>query len=134
MKTFAYLFLLLVCSADCITGIPAAETNVPPDILLGMSTVLSGPTANLGTDVRAGVLAGLERVNRTGGVQGRRLRLIALDDGYEPARTAPNMRQLIEKENVLAVIGNVGTPTGVAAIPIANELKTLFLRRSPAPA
>ncbi|MBI3418235.1 MAG: ABC transporter substrate-binding protein [Verrucomicrobia bacterium] len=91
-----------------------------------MSTVLSGPAANLGLDMRQGVLAGLERANRAGGIHGRRLRLIALDDGYEPARTAPNMRQLIEKENVLAVIGNVGTPTAVAAIPIANETKTLL--------
>jgi ABC-type branched-subunit amino acid transport system substrate-binding protein len=52
--------------------------------------------------------------------------LIALDDGYEPTRTAPNMRRLIEKEQVLAVIGNVGTPTAIAAIPIANEQKTLL--------
>ena len=61
-----------------------------------------------------------------GGVNGRKLRLIALDDGYEPARTAPNMRQLIEKDNVLAIIGNVGTPTAVVAVPLANEEKTLL--------
>jgi ABC-type branched-subunit amino acid transport system substrate-binding protein len=104
----------------------AAEAGTSPEILLGMSTVLSGPAANLGLDMRRGVLAGIERANRAGGVRGRRLRLIVLDDGYEPARTAPNMRQLIEKENVLAIIGNVGTPTGIAAVPIANEQKTLF--------
>jgi ABC-type branched-subunit amino acid transport system substrate-binding protein len=91
-----------------------------------MSTALTGPAANLGQDMRQGVLAGLERANRAGGVHRRRLRLIALDDGYEPARTPPNMRQLIEKDKVLAVIGNVGTPTGIAAIPIANEQKTLL--------
>ncbi|MBL4907067.1 MAG: ABC transporter substrate-binding protein, partial [Sneathiella sp.] len=44
----------------------------------------------------------------------------------EPERTAPNMRRLIEDENVLAVIGNVGTPTAISAIPIANEGRTLF--------
>ncbi len=70
-------------------------------------------------------------------MKGRQLRLIELDDGYEPTRTAPNMRRLIEKEQVLAVIGNVGTPTAIAAIPIANEQKTLFFaplyrRRCPA--
>jgi len=92
-----------------------------------MSTALSGPTANLGLEMRQGVLAGFERANRAGGIHGRRLRLIALDDGYEPHRTAPNMRSLVEKENVLAVIGNVGTPTAIAALPIALERKTLFV-------
>ncbi|MBI1839805.1 MAG: ABC transporter substrate-binding protein [Verrucomicrobia bacterium] len=91
-----------------------------------MSTVLSGPAADLGKNMRLGVLAGIERANRAGGIHGARLRLITLDDGYEPARAAPNMRQLLEKDNVLAVIGNVGTPTGVAVVPIANERRTLF--------
>ena len=59
-------------------------------------------------------------------MNGRKLRLIALDDGYEPTRTAPNMRQLIEKDNVLAVICNVGTPTAIVAVPLANEGKTLL--------
>lgn len=73
-----------------------------------------------------GVQVGIDRANRSGGVHGRRLRLIALDDGYEPARTVPNMRRLIEKENVLAIVGNVGTPTAIAAVPIAIGEKTLF--------
>lgn len=97
-----------------------------PDIVLGMSAALSGATSDLGNNMMQGVQAGLERANRTGGVHGRRLRLISLDDGYEPARTVPNMRQLIERENVLATIGNVGTPTAIAAVPISVGEKTLF--------
>ena len=119
MKTILPLLLFIGLAAEVCA---AAET----EIRLGMSTALSGAAANLGTDMRQGVLAGLDRANRAGGIHGRRLRLIALDDGYEPARTAPNMRQLLEKENVLAVIGNVGTPTAIAALPIASEDKTLF--------
>ncbi len=119
MKTILPLLIFIGLAAEvCAAG----ET----EIRLGMSTALSGAAANLGTDMRQGVLAGLDRANRAGGIHGRRLRLIALDDGYEPARTAPNMRQLLEKENVLAVIGNVGTPTAIAALPIASEDKTLF--------
>src|SRR6185503_10333510 len=76
--------------------------------------------------VHDGVLAGLERANRAGGVLGRRLRLVALDDGYVPSRTGPNMRKLIQEEKVLAVIGNIGTPTAVVAMPIAIEERTLF--------
>jgi ABC-type branched-subunit amino acid transport system substrate-binding protein len=104
----------------------AAQTSDAADIVLGMSTALSGPAADLGTNMHIGVLAGLERINRDGGIKGRKLRLMVMDDGYEPAQTAPNMRKLIAEKKVLAIIGNVGTPTAIAAIPIANELKTLF--------
>jgi branched-chain amino acid transport system substrate-binding protein len=96
------------------------------DIVLGMSTVLSGANANLGEETQRGVLAGLERVNRKGGINGRKLRLITLDDGLEPARAAPNMRKLIENDHVLAVVSNVGSPTATVEVPLADELKTLL--------
>ncbi len=95
-------------------------------IVLGMSTALSGPAAILGINMRAGVFTAISEVNRSGGMHGRSVNLISLDDGYEPSRTAPNMRKLIDEEQVLAVIGNVGTPTAVAAIPIANASRTPF--------
>ena len=118
--------IVIISFLVCPTILFAKEPKDTGEIVLGMSTALSGPAADLGKNMQRGVLTGLDRVNRTGGVKGRQLRLIALDDGYEPTRTAPNMRRLIEKEQVLAVIGNVGTPTAIAAIPIANEQKTLF--------
>ena len=118
----AVIFPVLLLSTIVLAQKPA----VKEEIVLGMSTALSGPAADLGKNMSQGVLAGLERANRAGGVNGRTLRLIALDDGYEPTRTAPNMRRLIQQEHVLAVIGNVGTPTAIAAIPIANEQKTLL--------
>ncbi len=96
------------------------------DVLLGMSAPLTGPTAKIGTAVRDGVLAGIGRINRQGGINGRELRLIVLDDGYEPTRTAPNMRRLIEEEQVLAVIGNVGTPTAITSLPLAKTSGTLL--------
>jgi len=103
--------------------------EAPPDektVVLGMSTALTGPTGILGINMRTGVLAAIEEANRAGGICGHKMRLIALDDGYEPSRTAPNMRRLVEDEQVAAVIGNVGTPTAVAAIPIANGSHTPF--------
>ena len=93
------------------TIVMAQNPAVKEEIVLGMSTALSGPAADLGKNMKQGVLVGLKRANRAGGVNGRTLRLIALDDGYEPTRTAPNMRRLIQQEHVLVVIGNVGTPT-----------------------
>ncbi|ARU54971.1 methylamine utilization protein MauG [Oleiphilus messinensis] len=110
------------------------------EIVVGMSTALSGPASQLGLGVKQGVDALFNRVNKDGGVQGKKLKLIALDDGYEPAKAAPNMRTLIEQNKVLAIIGNVGTPTAIVTVPIANKNKTLLfgaftgagvLRKSP---
>jgi ABC-type branched-subunit amino acid transport system substrate-binding protein len=89
--------------------------------VLGMSTVLSGPVAHLGINMRNGVLAALKEINGHGGIESRSLCLIVLDDGYEPERTVSNMHRLIAEKNVLAIIGNVGTPTAIAAVPIANR-------------
>ncbi|MDF1613533.1 ABC transporter substrate-binding protein [Desulfurivibrio dismutans] len=115
------LFSLLCMLLIMLPGAGRAE-----EIVLGMSTALSGPTAELGQAMRDGVALGLERLNHEGGINGRRLRLIALDDGYEPARTAPNMRRLIEEEKVLAIIGNVGTPTAIASLPLVREHRVLY--------
>ncbi len=110
------------------------------ELVLGMSTALTGTAAGLGMDMRTGVEAAFAEANRTGGINGRALRLVVLDDGYEPSRTGPNMKRLIETEHVLAVVGNVGTPTAVVALPIAQQSGTVFfgaftgagvLRRSP---
>ena len=66
------------------------------------------------------------QINAAGGIHGRQLRLIAADDGYEPTRTVVAMKQLIEKDQVFGIVGNVGTPTAVAAIPYALDQRTLF--------
>ncbi|HEV2971708.1 MAG TPA: ABC transporter substrate-binding protein [Pirellulales bacterium] len=121
----ARLLLLLTCVVSPRATATAAEPPAKP-IVLGMSTALSGPAEGLGQGVLAGVQAALDEVNRQGGIRGRQTRLIALDDGYEPNRTGPNMHRLIEQEGVVAVIGNVGTPTAVVAVPICNETKTLL--------
>jgi branched-chain amino acid transport system substrate-binding protein len=102
------------------------DTDSSAEIVLGMSAPLTGNAGELGKDMQRGILAGLNRANRNGGINARKLRLIALDDAYEPSRTGPNMLRLIKKDNVLAIIGNVGTPTAAVAVPLANDQKTLL--------
>jgi branched-chain amino acid transport system substrate-binding protein len=119
--TILFLFFALVGRAAQVT-----DTGSTGEIVLGMSTVLSGPSADLGKDMQRGILTGLERANRNGGVNKRKLQLIALDDGSVPDRAAANMRLLIAKENVVAIIGSVGTPTATVAVPLANDQKTLL--------
>jgi len=96
------------------------------EIRFGMSAALSGPTKELGQNMKMGIMAAFNAANATGGVHGRQLRLISADDGYEPARAAVTMKQLYENDKVFGVIGNVGTPTAVVALPYALERKMLF--------
>ena len=96
------------------------------EIRFGISAALSGPTKELGQNMKRGIEATFREANATGGVHGRQLRLIAADDGYEPARAAETMKQLFERDQVFGVVGNVGTPTAVVAVPYALERKMLF--------
>jgi len=65
-------------------------------------------------------LAAFAGANRTGGVHGRRLELISRDDGYEPTRAISNTDELLNQHKVFALIGQVGTPTARAVVPIAE--------------
>jgi ABC-type branched-subunit amino acid transport system substrate-binding protein len=96
------------------------------EIRFGISAALSGPTKELGQNMNRGIVTAFNVANANGGVHGRQLRLIAADDGYEPARAAETMKQLFEKDQVFGVVGNVGTPTAVVALPYALERKMLF--------
>ncbi|MDF3014005.1 MAG: Extracellular ligand-binding receptor [Cellvibrio sp.] len=97
-------------------------------IKLGMSTALSGPIQHIGQAMRAGVIKRLNEENcdpfwRN---QGTRFELITRDDGYIPAAAAENTRKLIEDDEVIALVGNLGTPTAERAWKIANDAGVLF--------
>lgn len=114
------------------TAVAAAGTSGPirgltdREIRFGMSGPLSGPSRELGRQMKMGIETAFNVANEAGGVHGRQLRLVALDDGYEPARTAETMKQLYDKEQVFGVIGNVGTPTAAVSAPFALERRMLF--------
>ena len=96
------------------------------EIRFGIAAPFSGSAKELGRQMKLGIDTAFNRVNEAGGVEGRMLKLIAADDGYEPTRTADAMKQLYEKDQVFGIIGNVGTPTAVVAVPYALERKLLF--------
>ena len=90
-------------------------------ILFGQSSALSGNAQYLGTNMKKGILSAFNEVNQTGGIHGRQLKLISLDDAYEPEKAIENTRRLIHKHKVFALIGGVGTPTSRAVLPILSE-------------
>ena len=90
-------------------------------ILFGQSAAFSGPARELGRNMNLGIEAAFQEANRRGGVHGRQLALITLDDAYEPEAAIANTRQLIEDQGVFALIGAVGTPTSRSAVPITSQ-------------
>lgn len=109
-------------------GPAQAENGVAPDqIVFGQAAVLQGPASALGLGMKEGLLSAFDEVNRKGGVHGRKIKLISVDDGYEPSKAIAATRKLIEDDKVFALIGSVGTPTAVAAQPIAGAAKVPFI-------
>jgi ABC-type branched-subunit amino acid transport system substrate-binding protein len=119
------MFLALAALASIAHSAEVGVTN--DKIVLGQSVALTGPAAQLGIQMRNGLKAYFDEVNAKGGVNGRKIELVTLDDGYEPARTVPNTKELIEKHRVFALIGYVGTPTSVPAVPVFTEAKVPFI-------
>ena len=115
------------------TGVGAATLALPfwsrgqsRALVLGQSAAFSGPAAQLGEQFKRGALLHFERINSKGGVNGRTIELKSLDDGYEPDRCKANTEQLI-KEGVFALFGYIGTPTSLAALPLASAARTPFI-------
>ena len=105
---------------------PAVRGVTDTEILMGMSAAFSGPAQQLGTRMKLGIETGFEAINERGGIAGRKLKLVALDDGYEGNRALANMSELLEQRQVFGVIGNVGTPTAQQTVPYAVKNRTLF--------
>lgn len=92
------------------------------EILVGQTMPYSGPISMLGTMGKV-ASAYFDKVNAEGGINGRRLKLLSLDDGYSPTKTVEQTRRLVEQDEVLLIFNNVGTPTNVAIHQYLNTRK-----------
>jgi len=119
--TCAFLTLLL------IAGPAGAQKQYGPgvtdtEIKIGQTHPYSGPVSALGTMGKT-QLAYFEKVNADGGINGRNVKLISLDDGYSPPRTVEQVRKLVEQEEVLLLFSTNGTPTNTAIHKYMNAKK-----------
>ena len=114
---FAVLALAAVPAAAQQPGVTADK------ILLGQAAVFTGPAAQLGIQMRNGVKAYIDFVNEKGGVHGRKIELVTEDDKYESSVAPTASQALIEKHKVFALLGYVGTPTGVAHLKVTTAAK-----------
>ena len=96
-------------------------------IVIGQSTPLSGANKELGEDIRDGALAYLKKVNDAGGINGRTIELVTLDDGNTTKRSGANTQELIEKRGVLALFGYASATLSRPALPLVEQHQVPFL-------
>jgi branched-chain amino acid transport system substrate-binding protein len=111
----------------CVSNGAAVAQRYSPgasdtEIRLGQTVPLSGPVSVAGVVGQAS-LAYFSALNRAGGINGRQVKLIVLDDGYSPPKTIEATRRLVEDDAVLMMYGSVGTPTNAAAEKYLNQKK-----------
>ena len=108
----------------------AAQGVTDNEIVLGQACALKGQAQGLGTGMQTGLQVWFEKQNAQGGVHGRKVRLVSVNDGYEPERSVQAVKMLIEQEKVFAIIGAVGTPTAKVTVPVCTEAKVPFIGAS----
>jgi ABC-type branched-subunit amino acid transport system substrate-binding protein len=117
--------LLLVLAACGSSG--AVATNVPgvtsTSITIGATVPLTGPAAPGYSEIAPAVNAVFAWVNAHGGVFGRKIKYLYLDDGYNAANTAPQTRKLVLQDDIFADVGSLGTPTQLAVQAYLNTEK-----------
>ncbi len=114
----------IATTAALVAGVQSVQAQ-EERLVLGQSAAFTGPAAQLGLQFHQGAKLCFDQLNAQGGVSRRMIEIRQLDDGYEPERCAANTQKLIDDE-VFALFGYIGTPTSVAALPLALRAKLPF--------
>lgn len=129
LKTFGF-----AAGAVVLTCLPAAaQTKVTnegisaSEIVIGTHQDLSGPIKGWGVPVSNGMKMAVEEINAAGGVQGRKIRLVVEDSGYDPKKAVLASQKLIERDKIFAMVGPMGSPTVLAAQDILLDAGVLQL-------
>jgi branched-chain amino acid transport system substrate-binding protein len=117
-------------AAVCFTGAAPqalAQGVTKTTILIGQSGPLSGSNKEFGEDIRDGANAYFKKINDAGGIHGRKIQLITLDDGNDAKRSGENGRILIEERGVLALFGYASATLSMPALPFVEKHRLAFV-------
>jgi ABC-type branched-subunit amino acid transport system substrate-binding protein len=124
----------LAVGALALSHWPAsAQTKVtnegisPTEIVIGTHQDLSGPIKFWGVPVSNGMKMAVEEVNAAGGINGRKLKMILEDNGYDPKKAVLATQKMIERDKIFAMVGPMGSPTVLAAQDILFDAGVLQL-------
>jgi branched-chain amino acid transport system substrate-binding protein len=121
--------------ASLVAGVAAAACALAQQVpgvsatrvLVGQSAPLTGANAELGNDIRNGALAYFARVNAAGGVHGRKIELLTVDDANQVPRAEANTKKLVEEDGVFALFGYASATLSRPALPFVDKHGVPFL-------
>jgi len=112
----------LALAAMLALGAHAQQQGVSKDeIVLGTIQDLSGPLAGFGKQARAGMQLAVAEINEQGGINGRKLKLLVEDDGYDPKKSVLAAQKLVNQDKIFIMVGHIGTAQNLAAMPVQFE-------------
>src|SRR5690348_4839038 len=124
----------LAIGALALTQLPAiAQTKVTNEgisaneIVLGTHQDLSGPIKFWGVPVSNGMKMAVEEINAAGGINGRKIRLVIEDSGYDPKKAVLASQKMVERDKIFAMVGPMGSPTVLAAQDVLFDAGVLQL-------
>jgi branched-chain amino acid transport system substrate-binding protein len=126
MKSIQKLpWLFVLVAALAASGTALAQKNYGPgvtdtEIKIGQSFPYSGPLSAYSTIAKTQA-AYFKKINGEGGINGRKITFISLDDGFSPPKTVENVRRLVEQDEVLALFNVLGTPTNTAILKYVHQ-------------
>ena len=115
---------LLAAAALAAAAVTAAAQSpgiTKTEIVVGSIQDLSGPIAAFGKQARNGLVMRADEINAVGGVNGRKIKLIVEDHGYDPRRALLAAQKLITQDKIFALLGHIGTPQNMAVMPFQFE-------------
>ncbi|HYR36192.1 MAG TPA: ABC transporter substrate-binding protein [Burkholderiales bacterium] len=117
----------IACVAMALAAYAQAPGVSARTVLFGQSAPLTGSNAELGNDIRNGALAYFRKVNEAGGLHGRKLELVSLDDANQVPRAEANTARLIQEERVFALFGYASATLSRPALPLVDKHQVPFL-------
>ncbi len=114
---------LIAVAALAVAGTTFAQTQgvTKDEIILGSIQDLSGPIAGFGKQVRLGMMLRVDEINEQGGINGRKIRLLVEDSAYDPKKAVLAAQKLVNSEKIFAMLGQIGTATNMASMPVQFE-------------
>lgn len=123
----AVIAALLVIAATGTVAQTQERGVTPTEVVIGTSQPLTGPAAFWGVPVTGGMDAYLKILNDQGGIHGRKIRLVAMDDSYLPPRAVANVRELVERTGVFAIVGLLGSANAFAVRDYITQNEVVWI-------
>lgn len=121
MKLTHLLALLCLTIVSAMASAQTQQGISPNEILLGTIQDLSGPLSGYGKQARNGMQMAIAEINEQGGINGRKIKLLVEDSGYDPKKAVLAAQKLVTQDKIFMMVGHIGTAQNLAAMPIQFE-------------